>query len=614
MDDDILDYVIVGAGPAGLAFAGALERVLGTCAFRIVDEGKPVHERKHDDANDLCCGAGGAGLFSDGKFSYFPAGTNVWKLCYPLIERAHADLANVLRGSSFVPAAPTEDEVRDYFFSTEDHTWLLKKYPTLYMGLDERKRLIQQLVARVPESNILMQHEMVHIQHQPSEDAEHKWSHAVRVRNVQTGDETTLFTRCVVLAGGRFMPLRLGLPDRLPGVFRRYEFGVRIEASAGNPVMIGDDEFRAVLDPKWRYKENDCVEFRTFCWCRNGETVQSKAGGMRTYSGRSDCEPTQRSNFGFLVRITDPDGAVLTHEDFDAIARAEPFYLALGDVDDERLRTAFGQRVGRLLLDALAALVAKFPALRSADTRVFGPAIEGVGLYPDIDHNLRVRHMANMYCIGDCTGTFRGIVPCMVSGYYLAHSLALGQRNLTFVTGNASKAVETEQILGPLRIAALDLPELQGEPEDVARQKCRMAAEQIDGPVIVEDTSLCFTALGGMPGPYIRHFYERLGCEGLVRMLDGFEDKSASVKCIFAYAKSAADEPRLFVGTTNGTIVPPRGNRNFGWDPVFQPDGYVKTYAEMDDGAKNKISHRYRAIELLRRFLHNDSGKDQQST
>jgi inosine triphosphate pyrophosphatase len=50
----------------------------------------------------------------------------------------------------------------------------------------------------------------------------------------------------------------------------------------------------------------------------------------------------------------------------------------------------------------------------------------------------------------------------------------------------------------------IDLPELQGEPEDVSREKCRLAAEKVGGPVIVEDTSLCYNALGGLPGVYIK--------------------------------------------------------------------------------------------------------------
>ena len=59
----------------------------------------------------------------------------------------------------------------------------------------------------------------------------------------------------------------------------------------------------------------------------------------------------------------------------------------------------------------------------------------------------------------------------------------------------------------------------------------------------------------------------------------------------------------MFEGKTDGTIVAPRGPTDFGWDPVFQPDGFEQTYAEMDKATKNTISHRYRALDKLRAFL-----------
>ena len=60
----------------------------------------------------------------------------------------------------------------------------------------------------------------------------------------------------------------------------------------------------------------------------------------------------------------------------------------------------------------------------------------------------------------------------------------------------------------------IDLPEYQGEPEEIAEKKCKLAAEHIGGPVLTEDTSLCFNALGGMPGPYIKWFLSKIGPEG----------------------------------------------------------------------------------------------------
>ena len=90
--------------------------------------------------------------------------------------------------------------------------------------------------------------------------------------------------------------------------------------------------------------------------------------------------------------------------------------------------------------------------------------------------------------------------------------------DVTFVTSNARKLAEARAILGAtpaltLTSRALDLPELQGEPEDVARAKARRAAVVVNGPALVEDTSLCYVALKGLPGPYVKWFLDKLGHE-----------------------------------------------------------------------------------------------------
>ena len=97
-------------------------------------------------------------------------------------------------------------------------------------------------------------------------------------------------------------------------------------------------------------------------------------------------------------------------------------------------------------------------------------------------------------------------------------------------------------------------------------------------------------------------------------LLQGFEDKSAYAQCIFAYASAPGAPPQLFVGRTPGRIVAARGAGAgaFGWDPVFEPaeaeqaaagGSQVRTYAEMDPCAKNRISHRFRALDKLRTHL-----------
>ncbi|CAM6100003.1 unnamed protein product [Calypogeia fissa] len=178
---------------------------------------------------------------------------------------------------------------------------------------------------------------------------------------------------------------------------------------------------------------------------------------------------------------------------------------------------------------------------------------------------------------------------------------------VTFVTGNAKKLEEVKMILGqtiPFRCHKLDLPELQGEPEDISKEKARLAAKEINGPVLVEDTCLCFNALKGLPGDCRKWFLQKTGHEGLNNLLAAYEDKSAYALCVFSLALGPGVEPLTFVGRTEGTIVPPRGPGEFGWDPVFQPEGSQLTFAEMLREEKNKISHRRRALDKVREHFY----------
>jgi len=184
--------------------------------------------------------------------------------------------------------------------------------------------------------------------------------------------------------------------------------------------------------------------------------------------------------------------------------------------------------------------------------------------------------------------------------------------SLTFVTGNKKKLEEVQRILAvdgnelPFDITnrKLDLPELQGDPIEIAIEKCKLAAKEIQGPVFTEDTSLCFNAMNGMPGPYIKWFLESCGHDGLNRMLNGFDDRSAYAQTIVAFTMGVSEEVHVFDGRTDGTIVTARGPLDFGWDPIFEPlESLGKTYAEMEKDEKNKISHRGRSFAKFQAFL-----------
>ena len=186
---------------------------------------------------------------------------------------------------------------------------------------------------------------------------------------------------------------------------------------------------------------------------------------------------------------------------------------------------------------------------------------------------------------------------------------------INFVSGNKNKLRELNDMFNEyfkdiqVKQLDIDLPELQGLPEDIVRGKLKLALEKskdLEGPVLVEDTSLCFNAYGGLPGPYIKYFLKAIKQEGLYKMACAFEDHSAYAQSIFGLQKDEKSEPHLFIGKTEGEIVSPRGQKNFGlsgWDPCFKPNCSTKTYAEMEEDEKNKISHRGKSSKALIDYL-----------
>ena len=186
---------------------------------------------------------------------------------------------------------------------------------------------------------------------------------------------------------------------------------------------------------------------------------------------------------------------------------------------------------------------------------------------------------------------------------------------ITFITGNAKKLEEFMSIMtGDLTEAynvtnlGLNLMEIQGKPEEIAKHKVKLDATKCNTPVLIEDVSLCFNAFNGLPGPYIKDFLDSVGREGLWKMIQNFEDKTAYAQCIFAFCEGPDAEPIVFNGRCNGRIVEPRGDNAFGWDPVFQPDGFDQTFAEMSLEIKNTISHRGNALALVKQFLEEQKG------
>ena len=179
----------------------------------------------------------------------------------------------------------------------------------------------------------------------------------------------------------------------------------------------------------------------------------------------------------------------------------------------------------------------------------------------------------------------------------------MSNMKLFFITGNKKKFDEVKAILPFIEKLDIDLPEIQEmDPKIIIKSKLLEALNHEKGEFIVEDTSLSMECLNGLPGPLIKWFLATIGNMGLVDLAEKFGNDRAEVRTIIGYAKSH-EEIYFFEGVGKGKIRKTKPGSGFGWDPVFQPDGYEQTFGEMSFEEKNKISMRTIAATKLKDFL-----------
>ena len=175
--------------------------------------------------------------------------------------------------------------------------------------------------------------------------------------------------------------------------------------------------------------------------------------------------------------------------------------------------------------------------------------------------------------------------------------------NLYFITGNTGKFEEVKSLIPFLQQKDIDLPEIQElDPQKIITAKLQEAQKHVQGGVIVEDTSLYFSGLNGLPGPLIKWFLKSIGNEGLFKLTSHLKNNKAIAKTVIGFAKNHT-EVQFFEGEINGNIVRPKGDKGFGWDPLFLPDGSNKTFGEMTLDEKMHYSMRKIAALKLKKHL-----------
>jgi len=174
------------------------------------------------------------------------------------------------------------------------------------------------------------------------------------------------------------------------------------------------------------------------------------------------------------------------------------------------------------------------------------------------------------------------------------------------LTTNAGKFAEIQDFFrsSPVQfeMEAIKLVEVQAEDlMEVVSRKLDSAPESL-GNCLVDDSGLFIEALKGFPGVYSAYVYKSIGLNGICKLMEGLENRRARFECLLGLRLE--NKKYFFRGVCRGEIVSkPRGSGGFGFDPIFVPEGFNLTFAEMGIEEKNSISHRGRALRQLKEFL-----------
>lgn len=186
---------------------------------------------------------------------------------------------------------------------------------------------------------------------------------------------------------------------------------------------------------------------------------------------------------------------------------------------------------------------------------------------------------------------------------------------MVVATNNAHKLKEIAAILGQeIELLSLkdiqcfaDIPETADTLEGNARQKAMYIYENYGMDCFADDTGLEVEALGGAPGVFSARYAgeghdSEANMQKLLKELAGKENRKAQFRTVICLIRNGKEH--LFEGIVKGEIIQKkRGGEGFGYDPIFVPEGYDLTFAELGDDVKNTISHRARAVEKLCQFL-----------
>lgn len=397
----IYDVIVVGGGTSGLACASELKR--SGLSVLVIEQGKPLFCRQHNEPIDVANGIGGAGLFSDGKVSFFPSATNLYHLETEKLKDSYLELKQDL--SNVHIEIPSFSE--DWLSKSNDNVIISgdKLYRSLLLSETERNYLVFWFCSIIGTQNIVTEHKITRIE---------KVGTIYNVISFFNGNRRVDTCHRLVIAGGKHCSK--SLYDSMVGVVAtlnqsRIEFGIRLE--------VESEYFDLYNHPSTDVKhidilDKDNVEIRTFCCCRDGEVIESNTYGFTGFNGTSVAEKTQKSNIGIHLRIT--SNSPFFQSAFEFIHQ----FGNAGKISLDSFMSSDFLFVNERIDSLFRKYIRKYFSTSIGHNAVlYYPSVESDGFSFMIDNDLKMPS-EEIWVTGDATNKFRGLLPAMVSGYYVA--------------------------------------------------------------------------------------------------------------------------------------------------------------------------------------------------
>lgn len=406
----IYETIIIGAGPSGLSVAKEL--FLNNRDFLILEKGKELEKRNHQNDTDVACGFGGAGLFSDGKLSFAPSATNLWGNLSPsLLKNAYQLFVDWMH--FYAIDVPLWDD--NWFTIKHKEINGIKNYESIYLTQEQNESILQDL-QRTLINNISFDTYVTNI---AKNDMFYE---------IHTSNGIKYKARNIVIASGKY-----GFNFHNCNINVNYnylaEVGLRLEMESSMFPFY----YEKALDYKKIKIINEFTEIRTFCCCKDGKIINSNIDGVISCNGMLCQEESSNSNIGILIRTTNEKDNIA--KEIDAlINKFSKIDKILLKTYMESTESFFGGEIDNYLKGFISEVIPNYKDYNKIYCHF--PEIERIGKYVSIEKNILRIKDEQIWISGDATGLFRGLSAAFISGIFIANQLNKG---LQFKESNFNK-------------------------------------------------------------------------------------------------------------------------------------------------------------------------------